>query len=175
MSRQNFITAFFVRRAHDRLFPIRTARGLVLKCPPYYHDSTAAMTYRVDQSSSVSPSRQLVEAVLDGVAAGTISPGDKLLSVRALAAEALVNPNTAARAYRDLEAMGVVEGRNGRGVFVTPQGPAIARAMRVKATLDEFRRAAMAAVRAGHDPDALRAVLESMSKQQGGTPVPEVE
>ena len=133
------------------------------------------MTYRVDQSSSVSPSRQLVEAVLDGVAAGTIKPADKLLSVRGLAAEALVNPNTAARAYRDLEAMGVVEGRNGRGVFVTAQGPAIARGMRVRSTLDDFRRAAMAALRAGHDREALQAVLDSMNKQLDGTAVPEVE
>ena len=48
------------------------------------------MTYRVDQSSTVSPSRQLVEAVLDAVASGSIAPGDKLLSVRALAAEIFV-------------------------------------------------------------------------------------
>ena len=126
------------------------------------------MTYRVDQSSTVSPSRQLVEAVLDGVAAGTLVPGDKLLSVRALAAEALVNPNTAARAYRDLELMGVVEGRNGRGVFVTEQGPGIARGMRVQATLEEFRRAAAAALRAGHDEEALAAVLDSLLNHSKG-------
>ena len=133
------------------------------------------MTYRVDQSSTVSPSRQLVEAVLDGVSAGTMTPGDKLLSVRALAAEALVNPNTAARAYRDLELIGVLEGRNGRGVFVTAQGPGIARGMRVKATLDAYRRAAAEALRAGHDAATLRAVLDSSVNTLDGSSVTEVE
>ncbi|MHC4849204.1 MAG: GntR family transcriptional regulator [Planctomycetota bacterium] len=99
------------------------------------------MTYRVDQSSITPPSRQIVEAILDGVAVGTLAPGDKLLSVRALAAEALVNPNTAARAYRDLELMGVLEGRNGRGVYVTE------------------------ALRAGHTIEALRAVLDGLIQE----------
>lgn len=132
------------------------------------------MTYRVDQSSTVSPSRQLVEAVLDAVACGSIAPGDKLLSVRALAAEALVNPNTAARAYRDLEQIGVVEGRNGRGVFVTANGPGIARGMRVEATLEAFKRAAAEALRAGHDGAALREVIESQLESLDGNAVPEV-
>ena len=132
------------------------------------------MTYRVDQSSTVSPSRQLVEAVLDGVAAGSIRPGDKLLSVRALAAEALVNPNTAARAYRDLEQMGVVEGRNGRGVFVTHDGPQIARAARTTATLDAYKRAVAEALRAGHPAAALRKVIESQMESLDGQSVQEV-
>lgn len=120
--------------------------------------------YRVDTSSDVPPSRQLVEAVLDAVASGALAPGTKLLSVRALAAEALVNPNTAAKAYRDLEAMGVLEGRNGLGVFVKETGPAIACAARERATLESFRRAATEALRAGHDPQALRAALRALTQ-----------
>jgi len=120
------------------------------------------MTYRVDTALEKPPSRQLVEAVLDAVAAGALAPGQKLLSVRALAAEALVNPNTAARAYRDLEAMGVVEGRNGLGVFVTREGPALARAARAEETLERFRRAVAEALRAGHGEDELRALLEGV-------------
>ncbi|MHC4939494.1 MAG: GntR family transcriptional regulator [Planctomycetota bacterium] len=123
------------------------------------------MTYRVDQSSDTPPSRQLVEAILDGVAAGTLAPGDKLLSVRALAAEALVNPNTAARAYRDLEMMGIVEGRNGRGVYVTPNGPMVAKGIRVAATIEAYRRAAAEALRAGHASEALRAVLDGLIQE----------
>jgi len=118
--------------------------------------------YRVDTALEKPPSRQLVEAVLDAVAAGALAPGQKLLSVRALAAEALVNPNTAARAYRDLEAMGVVEGRNGLGVFVTREGPALARAARAEETLERFRRAVAEALRAGHGEEALRALLEGV-------------
>jgi len=120
------------------------------------------VTYRVDTALEKPPSRQIVEAVLDAVAAGALAPGQKLLSVRALAAEALVNPNTAARAYRDLEAMGVVEGRNGLGVFVTQKGPALARAARAEETLERFQRAAAEARRAGHGEEELRALLEGV-------------
>jgi GntR family transcriptional regulator len=119
---------------------------------------------RVDLSSAVPPSRQIVEAVLDAVAAGALAPGARLLSVRALAAEALVNPNTAARAYRDLEAMGVVAGRNGLGVFVTDKGPAVARRVRERATLEAFARAAAEALRAGHAIEDLLERLEGVKR-----------
>jgi GntR family transcriptional regulator len=122
------------------------------------------VNYRVDLSSSVSPSRQIVEAVLDAVAAGALAPGARLLSVRALAAEALVNPNTAARAYRDLEALGVVEGRNGLGVFVTDKGPATARGLRKRSTLEAFARAAAEALRAGHTVDQLLQQIEGVKR-----------
>ena len=121
------------------------------------------MTFRVDPSLDVPPSRQIVEAVLDGVATGRYPAGTKLLSVRALAAEALVNPNTAQRAYRDLEMLGVVAGRNGRGVFVTDAGPGIARARREASTRDEFVRAAAVALRAGHSIESLVAALHGVA------------
>jgi GntR family transcriptional regulator len=128
------------------------------------------MTYKVDQRSDTPPSRQIVGVILDTIASGTLRPGDQLLSVRALAAEALVNPNTAARAYRDLEQMGVLEGRNGRGVFVRDEGPAIAREIRVAATIETYKRAAAEAMRAGHSEGALRAILDRMI-QPGGLPL----
>ena len=115
---------------------------------------------KVDPALDTPPSRQIVEALLDAVACGALTPGQKLLSVRACAAEALVNPNTVAKAYRDLDVMGVVTARNGLGVFVTDQGPAIATAARSRATLDAFGRAAMEAMRAGHDLQALLDILE---------------
>ena len=125
--------------------------------------------FRVDTSSDVPPWRQIVQALLDVVATGTCSPGTRLLSVRALAAEALVNPNTDAKAYRDLESLGVVEGRNGRGVYVTDQGPAIARGLRTRATLAAFERAVAEALRAGHAPDELRGVLKRLAGAQVST------
>ncbi len=120
------------------------------------------MTLRVDPRSLVPPSRQIVEAFLDAAARGALAPGDRLPSVRVLAEEAVVNPNTVGKAYRDLESLGIVEGRNGSGVFVTSRGPALARAERRQATLDAFRRAAREAVRAGHDRDDLAETLAGL-------------
>jgi GntR family transcriptional regulator len=111
---------------------------------------------------------QLVEAVLDAIAAGRLGVGDRLPSVRDAAAEALVNPNTVARAWRELEVLGVVEGRAGSGVFVTSAGPDVARRERRKATLEALRTAAEEARRAGHDPEAIRAEVERALARTGG-------
>jgi GntR family transcriptional regulator len=124
------------------------------------------MVHVVDPSSDVPPSRQIVEAILDSVAAGALLAGARLLSVRGLAAEALVNPNTVAKAYRDLDAMGVTEGRNGLGVFVTAAGPRLARAARSEATLRNFERAAAEALRAGHDIETLLRALHAREESK---------
>jgi len=121
------------------------------------------VSFRVDPASDVPPSRQIVEAFLDAVARGDLRAGERLPSVRTLAEDALVNPNTVGKAYRDLEGMGVVEGRNGSGVYVTEGGPTVARGERRRATLDAFRRAAGEALRAGHDVEALATALEALA------------
>ncbi len=113
------------------------------------------MRLRVDTDRPLPPSQQLVEAVLDAVASGELRAEDRLPSVREAAAAALVNPNTVARAWRDLEARGVVEGRAGSGVFVTAGGPEVARRERRKATLASLRQAAEEAVRAGHGAETV--------------------
>lgn len=122
------------------------------------------MEVRVDPHSLVPPSQQLVAAVLDAIARGELAPGDKLPSVRGLAAEALVNPNTVSKAWRDLEHLGATEGRNGSGVFVTAAAPDVARGIRLAATLAAFRAASAAALRAGHDVAVLDAVVAESSE-----------
>ena len=81
--------------------------------------------------------------------------GDCLPSVRKLAAEVLVNPNTVGKAYRELEHLGVVEGRAGSGVYVTEAGPSRARSMRRRETLRGLDAAFQAALAAGHGRQAL--------------------
>lgn len=124
------------------------------------------MEVRVDPGSLVPPSQQLVAAVLDAIAIGELAVGDKLPSVRGLAAAALVNPNTVTKAYRDLEHLGVTEGRNGSGVFVTAAAPDVARGLRLAETLDGLRRAAEAALRAGHAAPVLHEVITDAIEQR---------
>lgn len=126
------------------------------------------MNVRVDPHSLVPPSQQLVAAVLDAIARGEIVPGDKLPPVRTLAAQALVNPNTVTKAWRDLEHLGATEGRNGSGVYVTAAGPEIARALRLAETLAGFTEAARLALRAGHEAATLLDVLEDEREQREG-------
>ena len=63
--------------------------------------------------------KQITDQVRLAVATGRLTVGDQLPSVRALAEELVINPNTVARAYTDLAREGLIESRSGRGVFVT--------------------------------------------------------
>jgi len=129
-------------------------------------DWSSDTDWTIDTASETPPSRQLALRVLDALAAGELDAGAQLPSVRQLAAHALVNHNTVARAYRDLEQLGVVRGENGLGVFVTPEGPRLARAERSDVTLQAFRRATDAALRAGHSARALVAILSGITKRK---------
>ena len=114
----------------------------------------------VDPDSDVPPSRQLVESVLDAIASGALEPGAQLPSVRAMAAAAMVNHNTVARAYEELARLGATEGVNGVGVFVTLRAPEVAAAERRAATLLALRRALAEALRAGHTYEDVQRLLK---------------
>lgn len=86
----------------------------------------------VDLASGVPPYEQIRSQVAGHVAAGTLREGDRLPTVRALAADLGVAAGTVARAYRELEAEGLVVGRRRAGTVVTggrpPIGPDVTRA-----------------------------------------------
>jgi GntR family transcriptional regulator len=75
---------------------------------------------------------QIVSQVKYLVAAGRLSEGDEIPPSRALAAQLLVNPNTVARAYLELERAGVVSKRHGSGTYVSAGGSPLARRERLK-------------------------------------------
>jgi GntR family transcriptional regulator len=70
---------------------------------------------------------QIVQQVKYLAASGRLAPGDELPTIRALAERLLVNPNTVARAYRELEVAGVVTTRRGAGTHVSDAGSPLAR------------------------------------------------
>ncbi|MEX0820264.1 MAG: GntR family transcriptional regulator [Pirellulaceae bacterium] len=77
------------------------------------------MQLHVSPNDGVPIYQQVVNQIKYLVASGRLREGDQLLPVRKLAEELIVNPNTVARAYRELESEGVVESRRGAGVFVS--------------------------------------------------------
>jgi GntR family transcriptional regulator len=81
---------------------------------------------------------QIVNQVKYLVASGGLSPGEELPPIRVLAVKLLVNPNTVARAYRELEASGVVEKRRTAGTFVSEAGSPLARRERLKIVTDRI-------------------------------------
>lgn len=75
--------------------------------------------FRLDPRSNAVPYLQLVEQVRRALRTGALEPGDRLPTVREVASSIAINPNTVSKAYRELEHQGLVEGRPGRGTFVT--------------------------------------------------------
>src|SRR5712691_918831 len=75
---------------------------------------------------------QIVNQVKYLVASGRLAPGEELPAIRVLAEKLLVNPNTVARAYRELEAAGVVTTRRTAGTYVSNAGSPLDRTERIK-------------------------------------------
>jgi GntR family transcriptional regulator len=71
--------------------------------------------------SGVPVYRQIIDQVRAGIGAGTLSAGDQLPTVRQLAVDLAINPNTVLRAYRELELGGTLETHQGTGTFISPQ------------------------------------------------------
>ena len=86
-----------------------------------------AMKLVIDGKSGVPFYRQIIEQVKFAISSGDLQPGDQLPTVRQLAVDLAVNPNTVVRAYRQLEIEGMLETHQGSGTFVGHQRPEIDR------------------------------------------------
>jgi GntR family transcriptional regulator len=75
--------------------------------------------FRLDMKSGVPVYRQLIDQVLVAIAAGQLTPGDQLPTVRQLAVDLSINPNTVVRAYKELEIRGMLTTQQGTGTFIT--------------------------------------------------------
>jgi len=73
----------------------------------------------LDPRSGVPVYRQIIDQVQGGIASGTLVAGDQLPTVRQLAVDLAINPNTVLRAYRELELGGLLETQQGTGTFIT--------------------------------------------------------
>ena len=90
------------------------------------------MRIHISSSDGVPIYLQIVNQVKYLVASGRLAPGEELPPIRVLAERLIVNPNTVARAYRELESAGVVEKRRTAGTFVSEAGSPLARRERLK-------------------------------------------
>lgn len=87
----------------------------------------ATPLFRVDPGSGEPLYQQLVRQIKNAIVARALSAGERLPPVRDMAAELVINPNTVARAYRELEWEGLLESTPGRGTFVRADPPRIGR------------------------------------------------
>ena len=123
--------------------------------------------FRLDRKSGVPAYRQVVDQVRQALRLGILKPGDQLPTVRDVVKQIAINPNTVHRAYRDLEAQGLTEGRPGSGTFirrslsrVPDQQPQLLR------DLEKWMRAARAAGLGDEAIAALVAEATNSSKKE---------
>src|SRR5579872_2555770 len=122
--------------------------------------------FRLDAHSGVPVYRQLIDQVTGGMAAGSLGAGDQLPTVRQVAVDLSINPNTVIRAYRELEIRGVLETQQGTGTFVSHQKVKrddAERQRRLSQLVGEF------AARAGAAGFTLEEVLERLQGVLGET------
>jgi GntR family transcriptional regulator len=116
---------------------------------------------------------QIEEGVRHLVASGALRPGDPLPSVRDLAREQRINPNTVAKAYQRLAEAGVLESRRGEGTFVAERPPAMPPAERARVLREGATRLAAMAVNLGATQAEAVSALQSAwpdgeSRAKGG-------
>jgi GntR family transcriptional regulator len=85
------------------------------------------MEFSIDTKSGVPFYRQIIEQIKFGIARGELAPGDRLPTVRQLAVDLSINPNTVVRAYRELEIEGMLDSQQGSGTFIGQEKPEIDR------------------------------------------------
>jgi GntR family transcriptional regulator len=83
--------------------------------------SKSVFHFHLDLQSGMPVYRQIADQVRGAIAAGALSSGDQLPTVRQLAVDLEVNPNTVVRAYRELEYNGLLETHQGTGTFISDQ------------------------------------------------------
>lgn len=125
------------------------------------------INFRLNTHSGVPPYLQIVQQVKQALQMGILQAGDQLPTVKEVVAHIAINPNTVAKAYRELEMLGLVEGRTGSGTFAKkrPAGPPPG----VQEKLAEDLTGWLAkARRAGLDDEAIEALVRATNSNKKG-------
>jgi len=119
------------------------------------------MFFHIDPAGGLAIYDQVVRQVKFAVAGGALEPGSRVPSVRELARELAINPNTVARAYQQLQADGVLRNVRGLGLEVTQKAVKHCRAERQKLIRARLRQALNEARQSGLDGDELQQLVDA--------------
>ena len=134
-------------------------------------------TFRLDMQSGVPLYRQLIDQVQAAIAGGLLVPGDQLPTVRQVAVDLEINPNTVMRAYREMEIRGILDTQQGTGTFVAQQTidrDAVEHSRGLEQLVEEF--AARAGAGGFNLEELMTALRDRVTEgKQGRTPKPKGE
>jgi GntR family transcriptional regulator len=118
------------------------------------------MQLKLQPASPIPMYLQIVEQIRYAIAAGILQANDEMPSVRALALEHVINPNTVARAYLELEREELLSKRRGAGTYVSAKAEAMRGEYRIRAVRQLLDKAMATADELGLTPSQLRNLLE---------------
>lgn len=118
------------------------------------------MFIRIESSSGVPITRQIADQIRNHSASGTIAPGDRLPSVRQLARDLAVNPNTILHVYERLTAEGLLERRHGDGTYLAQNLSAKSLRAQRELLVSEIDRLAHRAADMAVEPDEIHKLLD---------------
>lgn len=128
------------------------------------------MELRIAPQSGLPIYRQIVDQMKYLVASGRLRPGDDVPPIRTLAEQLLINPNTVARAYRELEVEGLLTKRQGAGTYISNGGSPLAKEQRERILRERAESLAAEARNLGFELEELVAIVracgESLSKEK---------
>lgn len=122
--------------------------------------------FHVNESSGIPVYLQLREQILHAISKGQLRPGDQLPTVREVAVDLRINPNTVNRAYAELERDGILTSRRGKGTFIAQTRPASG-AHKQDRLLDIGRRALAESQAFGFTADELISGIKRVSSARG--------
>ncbi len=123
------------------------------------------MQYEINGASRLPIYQQLVQQVREAIARGELKFQEQLPSVRQLSRDLVVNPNTIARAYTELEREGLLTNRPGRGVFVAEPKDELTTDARRRRLLESLDRFLTEAVHLGFSEDEVARLVATRSRQ----------
>ncbi len=123
------------------------------------------MQYEINSASRLPIYQQLVQQVREAIARGDLKAQEQLPSVRRLSRDLVVNPNTIARAYTELEREGLLTNRPGRGVFVAEPKDELTAGARRRRLLESLDRFLTEAVHLGFSEDEVARFVASRARQ----------
>jgi GntR family transcriptional regulator len=126
------------------------------------------MILDIQPQSPIPIYEQIVSQVIFGVASGALEPGAMIPSVRDMAMEIVVNPNTVARAWQELERRGVVAARRGKGMEVTSEAVGICRSQRQDIVRQRIRDTVREAVFSQLSQDDIRKLIDEELARANG-------
>lgn len=129
------------------------------------------MNFHLDLNGPVPIYEQVIYQIKFAIATGAIAPGETIPSVRELARELAINPNTVSKAYRDLQKEGVVYYNRGMGLGVAETAPELCRRERINLFEARVARILDEALKSELDPETIRAIVLSKLDALDGAPI----